>query len=313
MQSHYYVNRSLLVFASPVLVVVAILGYVAGHGRAASVERTRTALTANVLLTYPVGWQPTAGASEIPGLSIAHPFVMAPDGDAARAGLVTGELAGGEPSLLPMQFVDRMHELPHAEVVYLLDIQAYRYSRLRIPGFDPMLTLYAIPSPGGNPTAVACYASAKLSAYMQTCEQIVDTLSLQSQTQSYDLTPDPRYARQVSASLEAVDVRRAALRREMSLRAALPTIQRLATSLVDGLANAVASLSTLQPPPAAGQAHAALSESLWQARNAYKALAAAAHAGSPSRYAAARTRIYEAEASVDAALKSFALLGYKQT
>ncbi len=304
------VNRSLLVFAGPVLVAVAIIGYVAGHGRGVYAERTHTALSASVLLTYPSDWRPTAGAPKIPGLSIAHPFAVAPDGDVARAGLLTGELVGGEPSPLPARFVERMRELPDTEVMYLLDTQAYRYSRLSIPGFDGMLTLYAIPNPGGNPTAVACYASAALSAYMRTCEQIVDALSLRSQTQSYDLTPDPEYARQVSASLEVVDARRAALRREVSPRAEPAIIQRLAASLADGLANAVASLSALQPPPAAGQAHAALSGSLWQARNAYKALAVAASAASPSRYAAARAQVYEAEASVDAALKSFALLGY---
>ena len=55
------------------------------------------------------------------------------------------------------------------------------------------------------------------------------------------------------------------------------------------------------------------SGSLWQASTAYSALADAADAKSPARYAAARMRVYQAEASIASALQSFALLSYGQT
>src|SRR6202011_4437572 len=107
-----------------------------------------------------------AAAPAIPGLTIAHPVVLAPGSDATRAGLITGQLPAGEPSPLPRSFVAGMRSLPDAAVVDLVEVQAYRSSRLSIPGFDQTLTLYAIPNSAGNPTVLACYASAALSAFM---------------------------------------------------------------------------------------------------------------------------------------------------
>ncbi|HEY5044407.1 MAG TPA: hypothetical protein VII53_00960 [Solirubrobacteraceae bacterium] len=298
----------------PVLAVVAILGFVAGHDRshAASGEKSRRILGGSVLLEYPSDWEPVASASGIPGLSIAHPVVLAPGGDAANAGLITGQLAGGEPSPLPERFMTRVRKPPDAEVVDLPETQAYRYARLSIQGFDQMLSIYAIPNPGGNPTILACYASVALSAYMRTCEQIVATLTLVGQQPSYDLAPEPGYARRLSASIGALDAQRDALRREMRQGASLFTVQRGAARLAAGFANAAASLSLLEPSLfATAQAQAALSRSILRARDAYTALAAAATAESPSRFAVARRQVYEAETSINAALESFALLGYR--
>ena len=235
---------------APVLVAVAILGYMAGHDRshAASKGKIRTIFAASVLLDYPSDWQRAAAASEIPGLSIAHPVVLAPDGDAAHAGLITGELSGGESSLLPSRFVARMRPLPETEVVDLPETQAYRYARLSIQGFDRMLSIYAIPNPGGNPTVLACYASRGLLGVLcVTCEQIVATLTLVGRQPSYDLAPGPAYARRLSASIAALDEQRVALRREMRPGASPLTVQRLATRLAAGFANAATSLSLLEP------------------------------------------------------------------
>jgi hypothetical protein len=306
-------DRNLSLLAAPLLIVVALLGYLAGHGRsaaapAAAVEKTRTISTATVTLDYPAGWQPASAAPTIPGLSLAHATVVGPEGEATQAGLVTGQLPAGEPSPLPSGFVAKLHALPRTEVVSLPETQAYRYTQLNIAGFALPLTLYAIPNPGGHPTAVACYATNALVAFMRTCEQIVATLKLAVQTQSYILTPDSTYAQQVSALLGPVSAARATLRREPGSQPARAVVQGLESAL----AQAATSLSALQSPPAAGQAHAALSNALWRARDAYAALTAAAGTGSPGAYGAARARVSTAEKSVDAALGSFALLGYAQ-
>jgi hypothetical protein len=305
--------RNLPIALVAVLVVVAILGYMAGHARsrAAPAEKSRTIVAGSVLLNYPSNWRPAAAAPQIPGLSIAHPVVLSPDGNAARAGLVTGQLPGGEPTPLPARFIARVRRLPDTEVVDLPETQAYGYARLSIPGFDRMLSIYALPSPGGNTTVLACYASAAFSAYMRTCEQSVATLTLVGQQPSYDLTPESGYARRLSASIGVLDGQRVALRREMRSGAAPGTVQRLATRLAAGFANAAASLSLLEPSFATGQAQASLSRSILRTRDAYTALAAAATAESPSRSAAARRRVYEAETDVNAVLESFALLGYR--
>jgi hypothetical protein len=204
-----------------------------------------------------------------------------------------------------------MRFFPRTVEVGLLNAEAYRYSQLIVPGLERMLTLYVIPNPGGNPTALACYASGGFSADMRTCEQIAATLTLVGQSQSYAVIPEPGYARKVTAAIAKLDVERVALRREMGKRVAPATVQRLATRLANGFANAAGSISLLEPSFVADPAQAALSGALGQARDAYTALAAAANAGSPSRYAAALTQVSEGEASVTVALESFALLGYQ--
>ena len=265
---------------------------------------------ASVLLEYPADWRPAAAAPEIPGLSITHPVALAPNGDVAHAGLVAGQLGGGEASPLPAQFVARLRALPATEVVNLVATQAYRYSQLSVPGFDRMLTLYVIPNPGGNPRVLACYASAGFAAYMRTCEQIVATLRLEGQPPSYGLAPDPGYARHVGALIEVLNGERVTLREGMRRKVTLATVQSLATRLAHGFASAAASLSSLEPTLAVAQARAMLYGSILRARDAYAALAAAAGAGSQSRYSAARAQVYEAEANINTALESFALLGY---
>lgn len=305
-------DRGLLTVAVLVLVGVAILGYVAGHGRSASASgvQVRPAFAGSVLLEYSTGWRPAAAAPEIPGLPIARPVVYAPDGDAARAGLISGQLAGGQPAPLPASFLARLRGLPDTEVVDFVETEGYRYSHVSLPGFDRTLTIYAIPSPGGNPTVLACYASAAFAAEMRTCEATATTLSLAGQQHSYNLTPEPAYATQVSGLIGALDRQRVLLRQEMSRRATLATVQQLATRLADDLAGAAASLSALEAPPAAGQAQAALSGAILQARDAYAALGAAAQAGVLESYEAAQKQVYEAEADIGTALQSFALLGY---
>ncbi len=304
---------NLRVLAALALVVVAIVGYVAGHRHStpASGKRTHSAFAASVLLEYPPSWRSaSAAAPEIPGLAIGQPVVYAPGGNAASAGLITGQLPGGEPSPLPTAFVAHLATLPQTEVVDFVETEAYKYSQVSVPGFARMLTVYAIPSPGGNTTALACYASPGSSAEMRTCEQVVATLRLAGQPQSYNLAPDTGYAARVSELIEAVDRQRVASRQQMSGQATLASMQQPAARIADAFAGAAATLSTLEPPPAAGQAQAALSAAILKARAAYLALATAAKAEELSTYEAAESRVNQAEANVGGALESLALLGY---
>lgn len=299
----------------PVFVVIAIVGYLVGHGRShtASAERMLTASAASVLLEYPSRWQPASAAPAIPGLSISRSIALAPRGDPKHAGLIAGQLPGGEPSALPRSFTTLLRKLPETEVVNLLGNQAYRYAHLNVPGFEPELTLYTIPSPGGDATALACYAASGLAAEMRTCEHIVATLTLVGQSQSYDLTPSTTYARQLSASIGRLDQQRLALRAEMGTQATFGTIQHAASRLASLFASAAESLSALEPSLAAGRAQAALAASLLAARDAYTAFANAAGIGGPTALAETRKQVEKAETSVDNALEGFALLGYKQT
>lgn len=306
--------RRLPIALVPVLVVLAVLGFVVGHGRsgAAPAELTRTFSAAGVQLNYPSDWQRTGAAPAIAGLSIAHPAVLAPNGNAAHGGLLIGQLPAGEPSPLPRAFMARMRALPDVKIVDLLEVQAFRYAGLSIPGVDRMLTVFAIPSPGASPRVLVCYASSGYSGLMPTCEQIAATLTLAGQSQSYDLTPDPGFAHKLGASIKLLDDQRLSLRGEMGPGAVPATVHRFATRLAASFAIAAASLSVLEPPAVARQAQTTLSGSVLRARDAYTALAAAASSENPASFNAARTQVYQAEAGVNAVLESFALLGYKQ-
>jgi hypothetical protein len=312
-------SRSSLLLALG-FVIVAVLGYevgigangVTGHVRTSAppVAQLHPAFAANVLLESSAGWKEAGGAPAIPGLSIAHAVVFAPRTSAASAGLLTGQLAAGEPTPLPAAFVQRLRGVPQTDVVSLAQTEAFRYSHLSVPGFSLPLTLYVIPSPGASPTVLACYATAALAADLRTCERIVATLRPVGQTSGIDLTPDAGYAARVSAAVGALDLQRVTIRREMHAGATLATVQRLASRLAEGFARAAASLAQLEAAPAAGQAQAVLSRSIMRGHDAYAALAAAAGSRSLSAYDTARSQVYEAESAVSAALEDFALLGY---
>ena len=295
------------------LIIVAIAGYVAGHGhaRAPQREQTLTASVAGVLLTVPQEWQAVSSAPAIPGLTLAHPIQLAPNGEASHAGLVAGAIPGHESSPLPQEFLDSARGLPTTSVVSLLEVQAYRYTSFSIPGYDRRLTVYVVPNPGGDRAALACYAEPALASQMQTCQHIVATLTLAGRTQSYDLTPQGSYAQGLSTSIGALERARLALRRQLGPHTAPATAERGAARLGRAFAQAASSVSALQPTLATGQAQSALSGALLAARSAYAALAEAAHAGSEARFTVARERVGEAETRVDEALASFALLGYQ--
>jgi len=305
-------TRRLSAVVVPIFVAVAIIGFLVGHrgSHTAPPERLLTASVANVLLNYPSAWQTSATAPEIHGLALTRRLVLAPAGNAGHAALIAGALPGGEPSPLPRPFLAGMTKLPHTEVVNLLGNQAYRYSQLSVPGLSGEMTLYTIPNPGGEATALACYASSGFAAAMRTCEHIVFTLTLVGQSQSYDLSPSQTYAHQLTTSISALDSQRVALRREMSLQAPSVTLAQKATNLASVFAHAAESLSALEPSLAVGRTQAALAAALVQARDAYNAFATAVNEGGPAGLTAARQRVYEAEKAVDGSLEAFALLGY---
>jgi hypothetical protein len=310
----YLSPRHLLVFVVPVLVVAAIFGFVAGkrQGRAAPREQGLLAHQANVVLEYPVTWRPATGTPPIPGVSIVHPLLLAPAGDAARAGLLAGQLPAGEAGPLPARVVALMPEVPPTEVVSFVDAQAYRYGPLRLPGYPGTLELYSLPSASGPPTALICYAAAGSSSSVHECEQIVASLTLVEHS-GYDLTPSADYAGRLSARLGALEGERMRLRRQMSQRRTPVATAGLATTLAARLTAAAASLRVLQAPVAARAAQAALVAGIEHARDSYSALATAAEVAGAGGLEAAQKQVDGAERGVDLSLETFALLGYKHS
>ena len=305
-------TRSLTPFMIPVVLVVAILGYLAGHRHvaAASIEATRATTSAGIELKYPTSWRHARATTTIPGLSIAHPLVLVPSDRSAHAGLLSGQFPLGQTSPLPPQLLTLMSGAPNVQVVNLSGGQAYRYSGIGLRGYDGTLDLYVIPNPGESPKVLACYAAKGSSAYLSQCEQIVETFTPEGHTATYDLTPNAAYARSVDGLIVRLNADRLALRRQMTSSASPATVSGLATTLADHFASVVASLSVLEPPLVTGSAQATLAASIVRARDAYRSLATATATPGAVGYDAARAQVESAEAGVDRALEGFALLGY---
>ncbi len=308
----YAANRRLILSAVPILLLAALLGYLAGHGHAASAsdQKTRSLLAGSVLLDAPADWRVASTAPAIPGLTATNTVVVAPGGDADTAGLLSGELPAGGPTALPASLLADLSGPPETQVVNLVQGQAYRYSKLHISGYGRLLTLYAVPNPGGQPEVVACYASQSATAQMQTCEQIVATLTLVNHSHSYVLTPEPGYAHLLSNVMSTLERSRVPVRRAISQRSA-GNGQGLAAGLAAAFGEAASSLSVLEPPLVVSRAQSSLERSFDHARDAYYALSGALGSGSSSSYEAARTQVNEAEAKVNVALENLTLLGYQ--
>jgi hypothetical protein len=297
--------RSLPRVVIPVLVVVAIVGYLVGIHRTPASSTTapgepqRIASGASLLLEYPQRWQPASSAPTFPGLSIAHRLLLAPGGKSADAGLIGGQLPTGGSSPLPASFIALVHVVPDVEVLTLEHVQAYRFSRLT--GYERTLDVYVIPTVGGSPTTLVCYASNRFSSYLEQCERIVASVTLVGQT-SYSLSPNAAYASE-----------RLTVRRQIRASTTPARLSALATTLADHFASAASSLAALEAPQAATAAQAALATAMVAAHSAYAELASAATAGDPDGYSVAAQRVAAAEAGVDTALENFALLGYNHT
>ena len=315
------VSQDKQIVAVLLLLTVAIVAYLDGHGRSSSapVERSREASNAVTVVNYDAasGWLRASQAPSIPGLAVAQPLVLGPGGDGARAGLVVGKLLGSEFGPVPPQLLAQLRQPPDAEVVDLLNTQAYRYSGLSITSSGMTLTLYTIPTSTTSTTAIVCYAQAGSSRDLQSCERLVGSLTIatgspQVEVRTYQsLTPQLAFGRRIGAVAARAEALLGTLRPELRHGAARGASAAVADRLAGGLAGAAGSLAAVSPPPAAALAQGSLSELLGRARDAYFALATSLHNGDESEYAAAVTQIYAAEASLSAALKNFGLLAYK--
>ena len=309
------------IIAVLLLITVAIVGYLYGHGHstAAPVERTREASNAVTVITYDsaTGWRPASSAPTIPGLAIGQPLVLGPGGGAKRAGLVVGQLMDSEFGPVPPQLLAALRQPPQTDVVDLLNTQAYRYSGLSLTGSGLRLTLYTIPSSASTTMAVVCYDDSADSRYLPDCEHLAGTLTIatgspQAEVRTYQaLSPQLAFGRQISAIVARVDALLASQRPRLGQRTSSAEAATVARRIADGLAGAAASLTAVRPPPAAARAQGSLSESLTRAGEAYSALAAAAGGENTSEFRAALTQVYSAEAALSGALKNFGLLAYK--
>jgi hypothetical protein len=310
--------RGLVMIALPALALAAILGYVAGHrgGRAtgrtpAGREPSHVLSVGDLLLEVPAGWQRTGAAPTTSGLRLEGEVVVA-QGSARDSGLFGGRLAPGQQSPLPTAFVSTLDTVPQTQILDFLGAQAYEYAGLSIRGYPHGLDLYVVPNASTAPTVLGCYATPALSTHRAACQQIVSKLTLVGQSQN-DLNPDPAYAEALGKRLRSLDTERLAIRRQMRASTSPLAVGALSKQLAAHLAATASSLSTLEVPLAVGEAQTALADAIVHARDAYQAMARAAASELLSSYDEALVRVERADDGIDAALATFALLGYSRT
>ena len=163
---------------------------------------------------------------------------------------------------------------------------------------------------GESPTALVCYASSGFSSYLRQCEQIVAKVTLVGQT-SYDLSPDAAYAGQLGGLIGGLDRERLTLRREM--RAAADRSGRPR----DGSRRSVRQRGRVAGgarTTARGQCGPGRARELAdRGTRCIHGTRRRSRRRRPAGYGGAERQVDEAEAGVDAALESFALLGYNHT
>jgi len=130
-------------------------------------------------LRRPAGWTQRSGRPKIPVLEFTAPLILTSNATNA-SGIVAGVVADAVGSdLLPSALRQRLPiSTPKPVPVLLGDIQALRYSGLRIKGFGDALTLYAIPTADGS-IIVACHAPVGSSAEFDVCERSAATLRIE--------------------------------------------------------------------------------------------------------------------------------------
>ena len=311
--------RNLPPFVVPLLLAVAVVGYLAGLHRVTTPSGqvpaggAQVASGVNVLLEFPRSWEQATTASSPPALELGSKRLSLVSRARPReAGLLSGVLQVEHSEPLPRRLLAAQRGVPHTEVVNLVTVQAFRYRHLIVPGYKGSVDLYVVPTPNEGATALACYAAPGLQAALTQCEQIVASLTLVGQTTSV-LTPDVAYAHKLAALIDTLDGERLNLRQQLSRGTGTAAVAGAASSLAARFAATSTSLASLEPPPVVGPAQVRLARSLLNASVAYRALQVAAHAESVHGYATARNQVQTAESSVDSALEGFSLLGYSQS
>ena len=297
----------------PLLLAVALLGYLKGSGHA---ERSSSAQSApaalqvasgtGMLLEYPAGWQQRSSGSAIEDLPLEHPLFLAAG---AGAGLEAGVLPDSSASPLPASLVGRLAGLPHVEVVSLTALQALHYTAVQLPGYSQQLELYAVPGTPGMETVLACHAPASEPALMSQCRRIAATLTLAGQS-SADIMPEASYASRLRSVVGALDAARSAARARMAATQEPAELARLSEALAGSFQLAAKTLAGLEPPQVAGTAQVALASAMTSTGDAYSQLAQAARLENVGAYTGARNEVTAAEQGLNGALENYALLGY---
>jgi hypothetical protein len=300
-----------LLWLTPLLAFAA--GYASGHHAARSGDSATSVPGSAVVLEYPARWHAAQTPAALAAAELSHAIVLAPNGDASSGGLLAAAVTN-QVYPLPATVLSRFREQPEGEVIWLVSAPAYRYANVSISGAQMQATAYSLPLRGGGFTLALCFSRSGEESIRRRCEQIVESSSSPEAEAGTlaDLEPQPRYARQLSVALTALQRVRSKARAAMSGSAAEGfVLASEARRLALGFKDTQLTLQSMSAPAAATSAATALERSMGSAEVAYAALASAAESGEAAGFLAARERVEQAEAGLHSALVSFGLLGYR--
>jgi hypothetical protein len=288
-------------------VALAIVGFLVGSsggGGEEQPEGTSSAQSGAITITYPSSWQRADDPPEIPGFEFTNPIVVGPANQPGNH-LTTGLVDASGPTLLPAGFVKSLGADPdRTDTVRLGDLQAYRYRNLDPGGFNPALTLYAVPTDKGVAT-VACTADpAQAATFLPECERAASTLELEG-AKPFDLGLGRDYVGRLNGTLERLQRARDAGFR--ALRGAdNPSQQaRAAGAISRAYAGAARSMSRAPASPEVASSNDALVGALNDAADAWGEVSEGASDGDRRAYLAGERAVKKAEADVAKALEAF--------
>ena len=305
------VSPALIGGVAAAALILAIAGFLIGRGGGGGDEQpagTTSAQSGAIAISYPNNWQRVdagpagpAGAPELPGFRFTNPIAVGP-GPQRSNRLVTGLVDASGPSLLPAAFVKSLGADPDRnDTVRLGDLQAYRYRNLDPGGFEPALTIYAVPTDKGVAT-IACQADpAQAARFMPECERAASTLQLEG-AKAFDLGPGREYVERLNGTLDKLQSDRG--RQLSALKSArTPAAQAKAAGNIarayDGAAKA------LRRAPASPQVAAtndAIASALGAASKAWGQVRAGAADGDRGRYRSGSRAVKRAESQLSKAL-----------
>jgi serine/threonine-protein kinase len=284
---------------------LAAAGFLLGHSRTRAVKPPFSLAIAHQLaLSFPTPeWQQAPGRAP-KDVALADPVSLRGIGPAAGASLVAGIVPDVAPqTLLPAPLV-QANKNADPQLARIGPYVGVRYRHLRFGGHKVML--YAVPV-GKGAALIACHSVTVEGR--DRCNSVADSLLLQGIVPA-GVGPDPRYARFLRALVAKVDAVRLAERKALGSGRTPGERAGHADLIAATLATATSQLEAVQPGIREREIQARLDRALGHARDGYVTLAASLRAGDREGFIRGRRAIVRSEAATDAALRSFAALGY---
>jgi hypothetical protein len=180
------------------IAVAAALGFLVARSAAGGSSGATQHVSAGSLeLTLPARWE-RQGAQTPTQLGLS-------DGIAAVSGdhlIVVGRATTTDPSLLPASILAAIGRTPAGQAVTLHGTTFYRYLNLTLSGQDGSQSIYAVPTTAGTVVAV-CRSLTAEAGFASTCQQVVESIRLQSRPLAPGLSP--AYAAALSTAIGRLD------------------------------------------------------------------------------------------------------------